>query len=93
MAYCIKCGCKIEIEAAYCPECGKKLENELLRRKGVTRYIANTIREKAQEQANAEGEWSQHRFSAKNVMLLLLIIVFFGIAIGLILYLYFGILH
>ena len=92
MAYCIKCGCKIEIEGEYCPECEKNLENEVLRIKGVTKHIADTIPEKIPKQPNAEGKWSQHRFSLKNDVLLVLIIVFLGIAIVL-LYLYFGMLR
>jgi uncharacterized membrane protein YvbJ len=90
MLYCSKCGRELEIEAAYCPECEKKLENEVLRIKGVTKHIADTIPEKIPEQPNAEGKWSQHRFSLKNVVLLVLIIVFLGIAIVLLYMFYNG---
>jgi uncharacterized membrane protein YvbJ len=92
MAYCIKCGCKIEIEGECCPECEKTLEDEVLRIKGVTKHIADTIPEKIPNQPNAEGKWSQHRFSLKNDVLLVLIIVFLGITIVL-LYIYFGMLR
>jgi len=85
---CAKCGRDIQDGEQYCPECIKKLEDEVLSRRGVSKHVADIP-----DKANAPiDDKDKLKFKNKVVTWVILLIVL-GIAIGLLIYFYLGILN
>jgi len=83
---CLKCGRETQIEGQICSECAKKIEDELSRR-GVSKNISAIT----DELKKPVEDKDKIRFKNKITMWLLILIIL-GIAIGLLIYFYLGIL-